>query len=180
MSKPLAKVPNIKDFEIESRLDRLREYNNKNKNEVNNNNNNNSFQLPPQPPPQPPPQFPGFDISPAQTQLPLSHFNDFLLPDVPNERNRRQNNNGGVNLIKNWSGQNWIGQLERVIEKSQKPKEKFEVNNSISDYFNDAEEFLNGRYLEKMENRKKELKEIENKYIFSLIFDQLNEGKTPE
>ena len=71
-------------------------------------------------------------------------------------------------------------QFKRVIEKSQKPKEKFEVNDSISEYFNDAEEFLNGRYLEEMENEKEELKEIENEYIFSLIFDQLNEGKSPK
>ena len=54
-----------------------------------------------------------------------------------------------------------IGQLGRVIAKSEKPKEKFEVDKSINDLFNDAEEILGGRYLEDMEDEKEELKETE-------------------
>ena len=101
------------------------------------------------------------------------------MPDVPNKRNRRQNNNGGVNVTENLSGQNLIGQLERVIEKSKKPKEKFEVDKSINDFFNDAEEILHGRYLEDMEDEKEELKETQSQYNFSHISDQTNEGKRP-
>ena len=77
------------------------------------------------------------------------------------------------------SGQSLIGQLESVIAKSEKPKEKFEVNKSINDFFNDAEEILDGRYLEDMEDEKEELKETESEYNFSHISDQINEGKRP-
>ena len=45
--------------------------------------------------------------------------------------------------------QNLIGELEKVIKKSEKKNEKFEVDNSISSYFNDTEEILDRNYLQK-------------------------------
>ena len=76
--------------------------------------------------------------------------------------------------------QSSIGKLEKVIEKFEKKNEKFEVDTSISTYFNDAEEILDRNYLEKIENEKEELKEIEREYNFSHILEQINDGVTPE
>ena len=69
-----------------------------------------------------------------------------------------------------------IGQLERVIGKSEKKGEKFEVNTSKSIKFNEAEEILDGKYLEKIEDEEEDLKEIEEEYNFLHIFS----GVIPE
>ena len=69
-----------------------------------------------------------------------------------------------------------IGELEKVIGKTEKKNKKFEVDNSISSYFNDAEEILDRNYLQKIENEKEKLKEIEREYNFSHILKQIPSG----
>ena len=108
----------------------------------------------------PAPQIPATTSTPP---LPPEHLflsdsppftvSDYLnLPEVPsftfNNFAPRQNSRGR-NVTQSTDGQNLIGQLERVIEKSEKKSEKFEVDASISTYFNDTEEILKGKYLEK-------------------------------
>ena len=74
--------------------------------------------------------------------------------------------------------QNLISKLEQVIEKSEK-NEKFELDTSTGSYFNDAEQILDRNYLDKIENEKEELKEIEKEYSFPYILEGINEGVTP-
>lgn len=57
--------------------------------------------------------------------------------------------------------QNLICELEQVIEKSEKKLKSMKMNTSISSYFSSAEEIANRSYLEKIENEKIELKEVE-------------------
>ena len=57
----------------------------------------------------------------------------------------------------NKNRQNLIGELEKVIEKSGKKNEKFEVDTSISGHFNDVEEILDRNYLQKIGNEKEKL-----------------------
>ena len=83
------------------------------------------------------------------------------------------------NVTQSTDGQNLIRQLEQVIEKSKKKIEKIEVHTSISTCFNDAEKVSDGKYLEKIEDEKEELKEIEKGYNFWHIFKQINEGVIP-
>ena len=74
--------------------------------------------------------------------------------------------------------QNLISKLEQVIEKSEK-NEKFELDTSTGSYFNDAEQILDRNYLDKIENEKEELKEIEKEYSVPYILEGINEGVTP-
>ena len=154
LGKLLSKTPSIKDLEIRSRLDLLRS-----------DNNNDNFQPPPQPPPRPP-------HLPQPPQPP--RLDDFFQPQAPPSQTPRENGFFGPaprippslsasplsrdddyflekSIIQNIdeNRQNLIGELQKVIEKSEKKTEKFEVDNSISSYFNDAEETLDRNYLEK-------------------------------
>ena len=159
--------------------------------------NNDNFQPPPRPlpqspqpprPPQPPRRDDIFQPQAPPPQTPRK--NDFFgpgprippspsaLPLPPDDYYFLEKKNLTQNIDEN--RQSLISELEKIIEKSEKKNEEFEVDTSINSYFNDAEEILDRNYLEKIENEKEELKEIEREYNFSHILEQINDGVTPE
>lgn len=135
------KAPGSKDLEIQSRLDLFKGYSSSN----NNNNNNDSFKSPPQPPPQPPPP-PGRNnfFQPSQTprqnvflvqhqeywqrhQLHHYYLNTYFQARAHSLPTSFTFNNfaprqdlRGRNKTQSHYRQNLIGQLEQIIEKSEK------------------------------------------------------------
>ena len=116
------------------------------------------------------------------SQIKLPRRDDFFQPQAPPPKTPRQNDFFRLasrippspsaprllpdddyfiekNIIQNIdeNRQNLVDKLEKVIEKSEKKNKKFEVDISISGYFNDAEEILVRNYLQKNENEKEKL-----------------------
>ena len=160
LSKLLATAPRIKDLEIRSRLHLLRS-----------DHNNDNFQPPLQLPQTPQPPQP-------------SRRDNFFHPQAPPPQTPRQNDFFGPaprippspspSPLPKFNWRAW------KIEKSEKKNENFKVDTSLSSYFKEAEEILDRNYLEKIENEKEELKEIEREYNFSHILEQKNGRVTPE
>ena len=116
--------------------------------------------------------LPGY-IFPDNSPHPVSDYINLL--EVPRQNQRPRN------VTQSTYGQNVIiGQLEYEIEKSKKRTEKIEVDTSLSTCFNGAEEILDRKYLEKIDDEKDEFKEIEEEHNFVHIFEQTNEGVIPK
>ena len=204
LSKFLDKAPDIRDMEIQSRLNKLSE-----KNEFFNRGDNNNFfpANPPPPPLGPPPPPPLSDllnipnvpridkflnngyVPPASHPPPFRGFTRNFFPNGPSTaktsskvgtNTAKTSSNVGTNTTQTMSGNRLTGELERVTEK-EKPKEEIVPDENIIFSLPKIPTILDNEDFEiKQEIKKQKDDEINEEIDLTRLKDEIDAGEIPK